>query len=116
MWLASIVAAIALLGTAFMIRFLVALLCEAAPSKSGQVIARSRYIVPETRTERRGNLAVTFAAERKSDEYIDLSENHFDAKECVSGLMALTLRHVPAGSGWRSIRAGRASALQQHRF
>jgi hypothetical protein len=117
MWLASVVAVIALAGTVFMIRFLVALLRDDAAPVSCQILAidtDSYNAVSETRAEGRDNLPVGVVVQHKSDEYIELSENQFHAKECVSGLMALTLRHS-AGNGWRSIRVDRIDVSQQYR-
>jgi hypothetical protein len=115
MWLVSAVVAIALSGTVFMIRFLVALLCDAAASASCRILAVDvalRSAVSEIRTEGRDYLPAGIVARRKSDEYIELSENQLHAKECVSGLMVLALHHA-GGDSLRSIRVDRIVVSQQ---
>lgn len=107
MWAALIVTAIASAATAFMLRFLVAMLRESAPSVC-------YWVVPVRRKPEREMVGVLRSDDVVDDgralEYIhgechlELLENDNYAKEeCSSGLIALDVRPAPAGSGWRSI-------------
>jgi hypothetical protein len=118
MWAAWIVAAIALAGAAFMLRFLIALLGEGAPSVC--------YWVVPVRTEKKGHLGVLCgiyvdddyrATESgRSDYRLELLENENYAKqECSSGLIALDVRPVSNRFGWRSIHPGRGYVFREHR-
>ena len=121
MWAAWIVAAIALAGAAFMIRFLIASLDEGAPSVW--------YWVAPVRTapEKKGHLRVLCricfdddcrATESGRGDYgLELVENKNYAKEeCSSDLIALDVRPVSNRFGWCSINPGRGYVFREHRF
>jgi hypothetical protein len=82
MWAAWIVAAIALAAVAFMLRFLIALLRESAPSVCYWVVPGH----PE---------------ELENEKYAKEKKEKF-----VSGLIALDVRPAACGTGWRSIHPG----------
>ncbi len=104
MWEAWMVAAIALVAAAFMLRFLIALLREGAPAVCYWVVAARRdpdadvsyidkYGTPEC------NRSVCWAEL--------LVENQDHAEEVrASSLISLDIHHVSAGLGRRSIRKG----------
>lgn len=105
MWAAWIVAAIALAGAAFMLRFLIALLGEGArpvrtePEKKGHLrVLCGIYFDDDCRATESG----------RGDYRLELVENENYAKEeCSSGLIAFDVRPVPNGFGWRSVHPGR---------
>jgi hypothetical protein len=114
MWAAWVVAAIALAGAAFMLRFLIALLSEAAPSVW-------YWVVPVRREpEKERHLRVLRdiysddhcrATESGCGDYrLELMENkHHADEERTSGLIALTVRPVPDNVVWRSIQPSRGN-------
>jgi hypothetical protein len=102
-----------------MLRFLIALLREGAPSVWYWVVPvrrqrqRARYLrVPS---------GIYFdedrhAMEADCGEYrLELLENGNHAKECASSLITLDVRPVSASLGWRSIRKG-IHILHEHRI
>ncbi len=121
MWAAWIVAAIALAGAAFMLRFLIALLGEGAPSVC-------YWVVPVRReTEKNGHLGVLCgiyfdddcrATESGRSAYrLELVENENYAKEEYSSdLIVLDVRPVSNRSRWRSIHPGRGYVFREHRL
>jgi len=124
MWAACLVAAIALSAVAFMLRFLVALLHEGAPSVCYWVAPVRREIERDIKTEKERSLGFTVciyvdedfpSTENDHGDYVEL-ENENSAKEYSSGLIALDVRPVSNGSGWRSIRSRNRSAFHQHRL
>ena len=117
MWVAWVVAGIALAAAAFMIRFLIALLREKAPSVSYWIIpvrerpeqrrhlqALSRIHVEEDSRVPEGN---------HGDQYVDSLENENYAKEDGdSGLVALDVPPI-GGLGWGSIHSGRGYTFSE---
>jgi hypothetical protein len=98
MWAAWVIAAIAWAGAAFMIRFLIALLCEGAPS-----LCRLPPIPCST-----SNL---------SPYHLKLLEKEKYAKEeCSTGLIALDVRVVFDSSVWRAIPPRRGSIVREQRL
>jgi hypothetical protein len=119
MWAAWIVAAITVGAVAFMLRFLMALLRERAPSVC--------YWVVPVRNGLRRRVLETLSANYVEDgcgapecnhsEYVELSENENYAKaESSSGLIALDVRPASDGLGWRSIYPRRSSVFREHRL
>jgi hypothetical protein len=118
MWTEWIVAAIALPAIAFMLRFLIALLRESAPSVC-------YWVVPVRRTpEKEGHLKVLHgihfdddcrAPESDQGDYrLELMENENHGKEeSSSGLIALDVR-ASDSMGWRSIRSKRCYVFREH--
>jgi hypothetical protein len=109
MWTAITVVAIALIGTAFMVWFLVALLRECASSvfcwdvtaswkaeKNGHLTGARRIYAGET--------TARVAESHGGYGYPESLEKEVYAKECASGLIALDVRHVGGRVGWRSIQ------------
>jgi hypothetical protein len=120
MWVAVTFAAIGLTGAAFMVWFLLALLCEGA-------LSACYRLAPVRREEAKGSLLkelsciyvddASHAPEcKRSEHYVKLLENEGYAKECVSGLTALGVRPVPARLGWRSSHARAGYSFRQGRF
>ena len=119
MWAAWIVAAIALAGAAFMLRVLIAFLCERAPSVC--------YLAVPARTEALREVVGAWSddyveddsrtAECKCGEYYEelLENGNYAKKECSSGLIALDVRPVSRGLGWRSIRPRPGYFFREHR-
>jgi hypothetical protein len=117
MWAAWVVAAIALAATAFMLRFLIALLRESAPSVCYWLVPVHREL------EKEGELRVLrgihfdddcrAAESDRGDDRLELMENehhaseHYAEEKCTSGLIALAVRPVPDYLVWRSIRPSR---------
>jgi hypothetical protein len=106
MWVAVAFAAVALTGTAFMLWFLVALLRENAPSTCYLVVPIRRE--PERESRKVPGVSYvdddSLAAGPDAREYsFELLEKEGDAKESVSGLIALNLRFIHDRVGWRSI-------------
>ena len=100
MWAAWVVAAIALAATAFMLRFLIALLRESAPSVCYWLVA----VRPEPEKERHPKVlrGIYFdddcraTASDHGDYRLELMENKHHAEEkCSSGLITLAVRPVP---------------------
>ncbi len=121
MWAAWIVGAIALAGAAFMLRFLIALLSERAPSVWYWVVPARRERV------KKGHLKVLCGIyfdddcraieSGRGDYLLELVENEDYAKEkCSSGLIARDVRPVSGGLGWRSIHPKRGSGFREHRL
>lgn len=121
MWPAWVVAVIALAAAAFMVRFLVALLREGAPSIC--------YWVAPVRgeAEKRSHLKVLggiyldddacVAECAGGDCYLEFLENEGHAeKEYDSGLIVLDVRNTPAHRGWRSIQPGGGNIYREHRL
>jgi hypothetical protein len=123
MWAAGMVAAIALAGVAFMLRFLMALMLESAPSVCYWVVPVRREIEREAETEKDRYLGFPssicldedprHAESGYGDYYLEL-ENENRAKEYASGLIALDVPHVSDGLGWRSIRSRGRNTSHQH--
>jgi len=118
MWIAWVVAGIALAAAAFMLRFIIALLRARVPSVS-------YWIVPvRGRLEQRRHLQVLsriyldqdsrVLEGKHGDWYVDSLENENYAKEeSDSGLVALD---VPPIGGWGSIHSGRGHTFREDRL
>src|SRR5271163_4123365 len=108
MWAAWVVAAIALAGAVFMLRFLMALLNEAAPSVCYWVVpVRSE---PRIEEHPRGFRGVCV-----DDDDVELLEHENYAKEkCSSSLIVLDVRSVSEGWVWRTIHPRRSSAFREY--
>lgn len=125
MWAAGMVAAITLAGVAFMLRFVMALLRERAPSVCHWVVPVRREIERETGTKKERHLGfpsriyvdeASRSTESDHGDYRLELENENSAKEYASGLIALSVRPVSDGLGWRSIRARGRNAFPQYRL
>jgi hypothetical protein len=120
MWAAWIVAAVALLAAAFMLRVLVAFLSERPPSVF-------YWVVPVRSEGHRGMFEAWSAnyvevdcqtAECDSREYYDelLENGNYAKQECSSGLIVFNVRAVSDGLGWRSIPTKRGHVFREHRL
>jgi hypothetical protein len=120
MWAALIVTAITSAATAFMLRFLIALLREGAPSVC-------YWVVPVRRKPEREIVGVLRSDDIDDDGtalghihrecHLELLENDNYAKEeCSSGLIVLDVRPVSAGSVWRSIYQNNGYGVREHRL
>jgi hypothetical protein len=121
MWGASVVAAIALAAAAFMLRFLIALLSESAPSVCYWVVPVGGE--PEGKEHLRVLRGIYFDDDcratgcNRGDYYLEFLENENHGKEeCTSGLIALDVRPASARLGWSSIHARRGNVLRERRF
>jgi hypothetical protein len=125
MWAPCLVAGIALSAVAFMLRFLVALLREGAPSVCYWVAPVRRGIEREAKTEEERDLSFpsvvyiddvpASTASDRGDYYLEL-ENENSAKEYASDLIAFDVRLVSDGLGRRSIRSRDRNAFRERRL
>jgi hypothetical protein len=118
MWVAATFAAIALTGTAFMIRFLVGLLGDGGPStwywvavrfepgKARLLKASTVIYVDDHRPNESG----------RSEYYAKLLENEVYAKQRPSALIALDVLPISTSHSWRSIHPRHGYALGERRF
>jgi hypothetical protein len=120
MWVALVVAVIDCLAVGFMVRFLIALLREGAPSICYWVVLVRREPEKEGRQKvlnsiyRDGDCSPTKSDH--GDYRLELLENENYAKEeCASGLIALDVRPVSDGVGWRPIHPRRVFS-HEHRL
>ncbi len=121
MWTAWIVAAIALAATAFMLRFLIALLRESAPSVCYWVVPVRRE--PEKERHLKILRGINFdddcrATESDRGDYrLELMENENHAEEeYTSGLITLDVRPVSDSVGWRSIQSSGGNVFRERRL
>ncbi len=119
MWAAWVVAAIALAAAAFMLRFLMALLREGAPSVCYWVVPVRRE--PEKEKTLKfcaASILTTIAARQQAtvgDYRLELMENEHHAEEkCASDLIALDVRPVSDNVGWRPIQPSTGNAFRGH--
>ena len=120
MWAAWIVAAVALTGTAFMLRVLIAFLGERAPSVCYWVVP----VRVEALRESFGVWSANYVendgptAECNCGEYYDelLENGNYAKEEWPSVLIALDVRSVSDGLGWRSIHRRRGCVFREHRL
>ena len=121
MWPAWVIAAIALAGAAFMLRFLMALLREGAPSVG-------YWVVPVRRGPQKKEVHLEALRGIYFDDDCRATENHRSAgcvellerenyakEEFSSGLIALDVRSI-AGIDSRSIRPKRGHIFREHRL
>jgi hypothetical protein len=105
MWEAWVIAAIALAASAFMLRFLIALLREVAPAVCYWVVATRRDLDADEGCVERNYDAPECNRGVCSLQLLVENEDH--AKEVrASGLISLDVRPVSDSLGWRSIRKG----------
>jgi len=115
-----IVAAIALTGAAFMLRVLIALLGEGAPSVC-------YWVVPARREPHREVLEARGASWLEDDcrapecnrgEYCAelLEKENYAKEERSSDLIAFDVRPVSGAVGWRSIHPRRGDVFREHRL
>lgn len=121
MWPALILAGIALAGASFMVRFLVALLREGAPSTCYWVVPVRREPEKSSHLKALGGIRTDEAAGvaecHRGDYYLEFLENEGHAKkECASGHIVFDAYSAPARLGWRSIHPRRGSVFREHRF
>jgi hypothetical protein len=125
MWAAWIVAAIALTGAAFMLRVLVALLGEGAPSVCYWVVPARREPRREVLDARRANYVNANYVEddcrasecNRGENCVELLEKESYAKEeRSSDLVAFDVRPVSGSVGWRSIQPRRGDIFREHRL
>ncbi len=120
MWPAWVIAAIALAGAAFMLRFLMALLREGAPSVCYWVVPVRR--MPKKEVHLEALRGIYFDDDCRATENHrsagcgELLERENYAKEVFSsGLIALDVRSI-AGIDSRSIRPKRGHIFREHRL
>ena len=114
MWEARVVAAIALAAAVFMLRFLIALLSEGAPSVCYWIVAVRRELVADGSYVDKDYDAPEYNRSVCCPELLVENEDH--VKEVrASGLISLDVRPVSASLGWRSIRKG-VDALRERRI
>ncbi len=118
MWAAWIMAAIGFAAAAFMLRFLIALLRESAPSICYWIVPLRREAQEEEHLKVLRGIFDDDCRMAGSDcgrHGVDLLEKENYAKEeYPSGLIALDARPVSGGLVWRSIRPGRGRAFREH--
>lgn len=120
MWASWVVAAIALGAAAFMLKFLMALLRESAPSVYNWIVPLRR----KAHREIHGPMGVIHVKHdcrvpeyNRSGYYAKLLENeNYAMEECSSGLIALDIRPVSDGLVWRSIHPRSGYVFREHRF
>jgi hypothetical protein len=121
MWAAWVVAAVALAATAFMLRFLIALLRESAPSVCYWLVAVRRE--PEKERHLKVLHGIYFDDDCRAtvsdhgDYRLELMENEHHAEEkCSSGLITLAVRPVPDNVVWRSGQPSRGNVFRGRGF
>ena len=119
MWPAWVVAAIALAAAAFMLRFLIALLREGAPSVCYWVVPVRRGQEKEVHLKALGGIYFEdeCCATHPDDYHLEFLENEGHAEEKYdSGVIALDGRPADARLGWRSIYSSRGYGFRQRRL
>lgn len=121
MWLAVTFAAIAVMGTAFMVWFLLALLRERAPSVCYWVVPVHGRLEKERHLEVLGGIYGDQGCRETEGDYrdcrfelVELLENENHANEGASGVIALNVRPVSDGLGSRPIHARRGYVFREH--
>jgi hypothetical protein len=121
MWAPCLVAGIALSAVAFMLRFLVALLREEAPSVCYRVVMVGRE--PKKNEPLRVLRGICFDDDGRTTESnrggyrSELSENEHDAKEKrAAGLVAFGVHPNLVGGRWRSIQLKRGYVFREPRL
>jgi hypothetical protein len=117
MWAAWVVAAIALAATAFMLRFLMALLRESAPSVCYRLVAVRRE--PEKERHLKVLHGIYFDDDCRAtesyygDDCLELMENEHHAEEkWTSEFITLAVRPVPDNMVWRSVEPSRGNVFR----
>lgn len=121
MWAAWVIAAIALAATAFMFRFLIALLLESAPSVCYWLVPIRRE--PEKEPDLKVLHGIYFdddcrvTASDHGDYRLELMENEHHAEEkCASDLIALAVSPIPHNVVWRPIEPNPGNAFRGRRL
>lgn len=119
MWAAWVVVAIALAATAFMLRFLIALLRESSPSVCYWVVPVRRE--PGEHLEALRDIYFDddcrVTASDHGDYRLELMENEHHAEEkCTSDLIALAVSPIPHNVVWRSIEPNPGNAFRGRRL
>jgi hypothetical protein len=120
MWAAWVVAAIALAATTFMLRFLIALLREGAPTVC-------YWILPVRELEKERHLQVlsgihvdedcSAPEDKGRDYYVELLENeNYAQEESDSSPIALDVPHVSDRLGWRAVHPRHGSSFREDRL
>jgi hypothetical protein len=120
MWAAWLIAAIALAAAVFMLRFLIALRREGAPSVC-------YWVVPVLgRPEKESDLKVRgiyvdedcrVPEDTRSNYYLEfLEDENYAQEECDSSLIALYVPHVSDRLGWRPVHPSRGFTSCEHRL
>jgi hypothetical protein len=118
---ASVVAAVGFGAAAFMLRFLMALLGEGAPSVCYRVVPVGRKVEKEKDLEALDRIYVdescraTEANRSASYRRVLEKENHDEGRR-GQGLIAIDVRDVSGRAGWRAINAKHNAVLGQPRF
>lgn len=118
MLLAVTFAAIALTGTAFMVRFLLALLLDSAPSTCCWIVPIRHELERDCEEALRSSFVDedhNTCGRKYCNSYVELSENEDHAKEHTSRLISIDVRPIPGRVGWRSIHPIHR-AVFQHRL
>jgi hypothetical protein len=119
MWAAWIIAAIAWAGAAFMLRFLMGLLREGAPSVCYWVVPVRRGPEKEVHLKALGGIYFydECCATDRDDYHLEFLENEGHAKEKYdSGLVSLDVHPATARLGWRSIYSSRGHIFPEHQL
>jgi hypothetical protein len=119
MWAAWVIAAIAWAGAAFMLRFLMALLREGAPSVCYWVVPVRREPGKEVHLKALGGIYFDDecgATEWSRDELsVEFLENGHAKEKYDSDLISLDVHSAAARLGWRSIYSSGSSVFREHR-
>ena len=121
MWAAWVVTAIALAAAAFMLRFLIALLREGAPTVCYWVLPVRGRPEKECRLKVLSSIYVDedcrVPEDKSSDHCVELLENEdYAQEECDSSLIVLDVPDVCDRLGWRSIHPRRGFTFREHRL
>jgi hypothetical protein len=120
MWAAWVIAAIALAAAAFMLRFLVALLRESAPSVCYWVVPVRREPEKEVHLKVRGDIYFDdeFCAMEwnRDDCHVEFLENGHAEEKYDSGLISLDVHPASVRLGWRSSYSSGGSVFREHRL
>jgi hypothetical protein len=120
MWATWIVAAIALAAATFMLRFLVALLREGAPSVCCWVVPVRRGSQSETLGAARENYVddeFRASACGRMEGYLEfLEKENYAKEECGSGLIAIDVCPASASMGWGSSYSRRGNLFHERRL
>ena len=120
MWEAWVIAAIALAAAAFMLRFLMSLLREGAPSVCYWVVPVRRE--PEKEVHLKALGGIYFDDECGATEWnrddcpVEFLENGHAKEEYDSSLISLDVHPASARLGRRSIHSSRGSVFREHRL
>jgi hypothetical protein len=119
MWAGWGIAAIALAAAAFMLRFLIALLREGAPSVCYWVVPVRREPEKDVHLKALGGIYFDdeCCATDRDDYHLEFLENEGHAKEKYnSGFIGLDVHPASARLGWHSIYPSRGHIFREHRL